>query len=104
MIFRTVTEPDEVQKKLQKILAHHGGTITVSRGNAPQFMKVPDGAPSRVVAFNTDVPHLGALGRPLLFGPGSILDAHGAHEKIGKKELLDSVQTYVDTVAALCRS
>ena len=104
MIFRTVTEPDEVQKKLQEILARHGGTITVSRGNAPQFMKVPDGAPSRVVAFNTDVPHLGALGQPLLFGPGSILDAHGANEKIGKKELLDSVQTYVDTVVALCRS
>jgi acetylornithine deacetylase len=104
MIFRTVTEPDHVQKKLQEIVARHGGTITVSRGNAPQFMKVPEGMPSRVVAFNTDVPHLGALGQPLLFGPGSILDAHGANEKIGKKELLDSVQTYVDTVAALCRS
>lgn len=104
MIFRTVTGPDEVQQKLQQILARHGGTITVSRGNAPQFMKVPDGAPSCVVAFNTDVPHLGALGEPLLFGPGSILDAHGANEKIRKKELLESVQTYVDTVTALCRS
>jgi acetylornithine deacetylase/succinyl-diaminopimelate desuccinylase-like protein len=60
--------------------------------------------PSRVVAFNSDVPHLGALGEPLLFGPGSILDAHGANEKIGKKELLDSVKTYADTVIALCRS
>jgi len=104
MIFRTVTHPDEVQAKLQAIIARHGGTITVSRGNPPQFMKVPDGAASRVVAFNTDVPHLGALGKPLLFGPGSILDAHGANEKIGKKELLESVQTYTDTVMALCRS
>jgi len=104
MIFRTVTHPDEVQAKLQAILARHGGTITVSRGNPPQFMKVPDGAASRVVAFNTDVPHLGGLGKPLLFGPGSILDAHGANEKIGKKELLESVQTYTDTVMALCRS
>jgi len=104
MIFRTVTEPEEVQTKLQSIIARHGGTITVSRGNPPQFMKVPDGVSSRVVAFNTDVPHLGALGTPLLFGPGSILDAHGANEKIGKKELLDSVQTYVNTVIALCRS
>jgi acetylornithine deacetylase len=104
MIFRTVTHPDEVQAKLQAIIARHGGTITVSRGNPPQFMKVPEGAASRVVAFNTDVPHLGALGKPLLFGPGSILDAHGANEKIGKKELLESVQTYTDTVIALCRS
>lgn len=104
MIFRTVTQPEEVQAKLQSIIARHGGTITVSRGNPPQFMKVPDGAPSRVVAFNTDVPHLSALGEPLLFGPGSILDAHGANEKIGKKDLLQSVETYADTVIALCRS
>ena len=104
MIFRTVTEPGVVQTKLQSIVARHGGTITVARGNAPQFMIVPKGARSCVVAFNTDVPHLGALGKPLLFGPGSILDAHGANEKIGKKELLKSVETYADTVAALCRS
>jgi acetylornithine deacetylase len=104
MIFRTVTEPEIVQTKLQSIIARHGGTITVSRGNPPQRMKVPDGFESRVVAFNTDVPHLGALGTPLLFGPGSILDAHGANEKIGKKDLLQSVQTYADTVTTLCRS
>ncbi len=104
MIFRTVTHPDEVQSRLQSIVARHGGTITVARGNPPQRMKVPDGTPSRVVAFNTDVPHLGALGEPLLFGPGSILDAHGANEKIGKKDLLQSVQTYADTVIALCRN
>ncbi|HSY50546.1 MAG TPA: M20/M25/M40 family metallo-hydrolase [Thermoanaerobaculia bacterium] len=104
LIFRTVTDPEEVQARLQTILARHDGTITVSRGNPPQFMRVPEGAPSRVVAFNSDIPHLSALGAPLLFGPGSILDAHGANEKIGKRELLDSVQTYVDTVIDLCRS
>jgi acetylornithine deacetylase len=101
MIFRTVTEPEIVQTKLQAIIARHGGTITVSRGNPPQRMKVPDGFESRVVAFNTDVPHLSALGTPLLFGPGSILDAHGANEKIGKKELLQSVQTYQEVVVTL---
>ncbi len=101
MMFRTVTHPDEVQAKLQPIVAKHGGTITVSRGNPPQFMKVPDGAPSRVVAFNTDVPHLSALGKPLLFGPGSILDAHGANEKIAKKDLLDAIETYQKLVVTL---
>jgi acetylornithine deacetylase len=104
MIFRTVTDPAIVQEKLQEIVARHSGAITVSRGNPPQFMTVPDGAKSTVVAFNTDVPHLGALGKPLLFGPGSILVAHGANEKIGKKELLDSIGTYVETVHALCRN
>jgi acetylornithine deacetylase len=104
MIFRLATEPDLVQTKLQSIVARYGGTITVARGNGPQFMCVPEGASSAVFAFNTDAPHLRALGEPLLYGPGSILDAHGADEKIGKKELLESVQTYVDTVHALWRS
>jgi acetylornithine deacetylase/succinyl-diaminopimelate desuccinylase-like protein len=104
MIFRTVTEPEQVQAKLEAILKKYGGTITMSRGNAPQFMTVPEGAKSTVVAFNTDVPWLSKLGKPLLFGPGSILDAHGVNEKIGKKELLAAVDVYVSTVEILSRA
>lgn len=103
MIFRTVSDPAEVRAKLVSLLERFGGMITVERGNPPQFMTVPPDAPSTVVAFNTDVPHLGNLGKPLLFGPGSILDAHGAKEKIGKADLLRAVQSYYDTVVALCR-
>ena len=101
MIFRLVTTPEDVQMRLEGILAEHGGTITVSRGNPPQFMTVPEGRKSAVVSFNTDVPWLSSLGKPLLFGPGSILDAHGANEKIGKRELLEAVDTYEQVVAEL---
>jgi acetylornithine deacetylase len=101
MIFRTVGEPGEVLAKLEDVIGKHGGRITLSRGNPPQFMHVPDGAPSAVVAFNSDVPWLSNLGKPMLFGPGSILDAHGANEKIGKKELLSAVETYAETVKTL---
>jgi acetylornithine deacetylase len=104
MMFRTVGDPEDVQRQLEPLLARHGGRITLSRGNGPQFMVVPEGMPSQVVAFNTDVPWLSALGKPLLFGPGSITDAHGPEEKIGKKDLLDAVQTYHDTVRKLCQS
>lgn len=104
MIFRTVGEPADVLARLEPLVAKHGGHVTLSRGNPPQFMHVPDGAPSRVVAFNTDVPWLSNLGKPLLFGPGSILDAHGANEKIGKKELLSAVGTYEETVRSLLRA
>jgi acetylornithine deacetylase len=101
MIFRLVTTPEEVQKRLDVIVANHEGRITLTRGNPPQFMVVPEGAESHVVAFNTDVPWLPALGKPLLFGPGSILDAHGANEKISKRDLLAAVGTYERMVTAL---
>jgi len=101
LIFRLVTTPEDVLQRLHALLAEHGGIITLSRGNPPQFMTVPEGQKSAVVSFNTDVPWLGNLGKPLLFGPGSILDAHGAREKIAKRDLLDAVTTYEEMVIAL---
>jgi acetylornithine deacetylase len=101
MIFRTVSDTEQVREQLALLLSEHGGKITLARGNAPQFMIVPEGAPSAVVAFNSDIPHLGALGKPLLFGPGSILDAHGPNERIAKSELLAAVDVYCETVVKL---
>jgi acetylornithine deacetylase len=101
MIFRIVSEPEEVRARLETLLRKHGGAIVRSHGNPPQFMTVPEGAKSTVVAFNTDVPHLKALGKPLLFGPGSILDAHGERERIAKRDLVAAIRTYEETVASL---
>jgi acetylornithine deacetylase len=101
MIFRTVEDPDVVRRGVEEILARHGGSIARTAGNPPQFMLVPEGSDSVVVAFNTDVPHLKALGKPFLFGPGSILDAHGERERIAKRDLLAAVETYYDLVAKL---
>lgn len=101
LIFRLVTTPEDVQHRLDALVANHDGRITLSRGNPPQFMVVPEGAESHVVAFNTDVPWLTNLGKPLLFGPGSILDAHGENEKIAKRALLAAVGTYEEMVMSL---
>jgi acetylornithine deacetylase len=54
-----------------------------------------DGFPTSVVAYTTDIPVLApAWGEPFLFGPGSIHVAHTVGEKIAKRELLESVDTY----------
>ncbi len=58
MIFRLVTTPEDVQNRLDALVANHDGRITLARGNPPQIMVVPEGAESHVVAFNTDVPWL----------------------------------------------
>jgi acetylornithine deacetylase len=101
LIFRLVTTPDEVESRLRGIASRHRGAIVLSRGNPPQRMIVPEGEEPVVVSFNTDVPWLSRLGKPLLFGPGSILDAHGEREKIAKRDLLAAVDRYEAVVRAL---
>jgi acetylornithine deacetylase len=54
-----------------------------------------------VVGFTTDTAHLGHWGAALLLGPGSILDAHTAHERIAKAELARGVDLYVRLVRSL---
>lgn len=54
-----------------------------------------------VVRFTTDVPYLSNWGKPLLLGPGSILDAHTDHERIAKHELERAINLYVKLANAL---
>lgn len=103
MIFRTVSDPEDVKAKLEPLIAQFGGRIVKGLGNPPQFMTVPPEADAVVVAFNTDVPHLKSLGKPLLYGPGSILDAHGARERIAKRDVIAAVDVYRDLVMQLLR-
>jgi acetylornithine deacetylase len=60
-----------------------------------------EGFETAVVAFTTDIPMLTNWGKPLLFGPGSILDAHTPNEKMPKAELARAVAAYVDMVVRL---
>ncbi|HET7711867.1 MAG TPA: M20/M25/M40 family metallo-hydrolase [Thermoanaerobaculia bacterium] len=101
MIFRTAGDPQSVLVQIERLVAQYGGRVIRSHGNMPQHMTVPEGSTPVVVAFNTDVPHLRGLGEPLLYGPGSILDAHGESERISKRELLDAVDTYHDVALQL---
>jgi acetylornithine deacetylase len=60
-----------------------------------------EGLPSMVAAFTTDVPWLGSWGEPVLLGPGSIHVAHTPHEKLAKRELLESIDLYVEVARRL---
>jgi acetylornithine deacetylase/succinyl-diaminopimelate desuccinylase-like protein len=53
------------------------------------------------VAFGTDIPFLRDVGKPVLFGPGSILDAHTAGEKIAKESMLQAASAYADLARRL---
>ena len=53
------------------------------------------------MAFGTDIPSLTELGKPLLFGPGSIHDAYTSEEKIGKQDALRAVELYQQAAVGL---
>jgi acetylornithine deacetylase len=61
-----------------------------------------EGLPTTVVAYTTDIPaFLGAWGKPLLLGPGTIHVAHTLEERVEKQQLLDAVEIYQKMVIRL---
>jgi acetylornithine deacetylase len=61
-----------------------------------------EGFPTTVVAYTTDIPaFLGAWGKPLLLGPGTIHVAHTLDERVPKQQLLDAVEIYQKMVMQL---
>lgn len=95
LMFRVVTHPDELFRLITEVV---GGRAEIKRGfsTVPIHTRTVSGMdiPTSVVRFTTDLPWLPNWGTPLLFGPGSIHDAHTRHEYIAKQDLLDAVDTY----------
>jgi acetylornithine deacetylase len=92
---RVVGKVDAVRSKLETILKEDPKlTYQIIARNDAVFCEVLPDFEVVSVAFGTDIPSLETFGKPLLIGPGSIHDAHTAHEKIGKPELLEAVNLY----------
>jgi acetylornithine deacetylase len=100
LMLRTVESRLKVEQKMRAIVGNRA-TMEVVGASDPQITHVVDGFRTTVVSFGSDVPYLGNLGKRLLIGPGSILDAHTAGEKISKHELMEGVDLYVKLVRKL---
>jgi acetylornithine deacetylase len=103
LMFRTVIEAEEMFQLIERLV---GARATVKRGFAlpPIHLKTVEAMahiPTSVVRFGTDIPCLTNWGQPLLFGPGSIHDAHTSHEFIIKQDLLNAVDTYAQMARTL---
>ncbi len=64
-------------------------------------LRAPEGLPTMVAKFTTDIPQLSNWGEPLLLGPGNIHVAHTPNERLAKKELLEAVDLYVKVAKQL---
>jgi acetylornithine deacetylase len=69
----------------------------------PVRLHVVPGLETEVFAYTTDVPLLGGFGTPLLYGPGSILDAHTDTEHVRIPDLHRAVADYVSLAHTLLR-
>jgi acetylornithine deacetylase len=107
--------PDQAQATLQLRLAKDATaiqTLLESRINGrgkldytsvhdPVHLLTLDGFETMLARFTTDIPYLSNWGKPLLIGPGSILVAHTAGERVAKSELLKAIEIYTNLVQKL---
>ena len=100
LMFRIVTDLRSIKDVIETITAGRADVRYIFECE-PVFMEGLEGFETDVVRFTTDIPLLTNWGKPLLFGPGSILDAHTPHEKISKLELAHAVGAYCEMVMKL---
>ncbi len=97
---RLVTRSEPVKSMLESAVAGRAQVEYLSVAEPVRLLDL-EGFASCIVRFTTDIPYLTNWGRPLLFGPGSVLDAHTDGELISKRELSDAVDLYAGLVRTL---
>ena len=100
ILFRTGVAVDRVLEGLAPI-AQNRVTLSVSYRSEPALFRCPRGRRGEVVSFACDLPLLPSWGEPILVGPGSILDAHTAGEKVDLAEVEAAVPLYVELARGL---
>jgi len=100
LMFRVVTSSESMKCQVENVVGSRA-EIEYTFECDPVFTERVDGFETAVVSFTTDIPLLTNWGKALLFGPGSILDAHTAGEKISKRELTAAVDVYEQMVIRL---
>lgn len=97
---RLTQNVDSIKRLVEDAINDRASVEYLSAHDPVRFFTVP-GFEECVVRFTTDIPYLNNWGKPLLLGPGSILDAHTDHERVAKAELKAAVDLYVRLAQSL---
>ena len=97
---RLVSAVPEIKTSLDQAIANRARIEYLSE-NEPVHLHVVPKMDQCVVRFTTDIPYLSNWGTPLLLGPGSIFNAHTAHEFVLKNELQQAVELYISLTRTL---
>jgi acetylornithine deacetylase len=100
VLFRTGVPVEQLLSRIQP-LVKPPVTLQVPYRSDPIRFRVPKGWQGEIVSFACDLPLLPRWGQPILVGPGSILDAHSADEKVDLSQIEEAVSIYGDLVRGL---
>lgn len=108
VMVRVVSDIEEVEARFRECFVdpetrQHDESVELDvylRMLSPNLERL-EGFEETIVSYGTDLPFLADVGKPLLFGPGSILDAHTATEKISKAQIAEAVDRYVEIAETL---
>jgi acetylornithine deacetylase len=97
--FRTVGPGAEVLERLAPLRSRVAVETVLEV--PPVRMRTVPGFETAAFTFTTDVPFLDGWGEPLLFGPGSVVDAHTDADHVAIAELEAAVTAYERIARAL---
>jgi acetylornithine deacetylase len=97
---RLAIDSASAKSRLEKAIDGRA-TLNYKSVHDPIRLTSLNGFEPMIARFTTDIPYLSNWGKPLLIGPGSILDAHTDGERVRKSELLAAAEVYVDIVREL---
>ncbi len=93
VLVRAVEDPSTIERRIRSHLGSHV-EYEPWKSYGPIDFHLLEGDQGPVVKFGTDAPYLGRFGKPLLYGPGSIQDAHTPTEKIAEASLEQGIADY----------
>lgn len=98
--FRIAVPSAAVLRELERVVRGRA-SIEVHTVTEPVRLTELPGFETGVMRYTTDAPHLSRWGAALVFGPGSILEAHTDHEKVAKADLRAAVEGFTELGRAL---
>jgi acetylornithine deacetylase len=108
VLVRVAADLEAAERTLERCFADSRTGLADPRIAIEKYLRVPpprlervEGYPETVVSYGTDAPFLADVGKAVLFGPGSIRDAHTAGEKVSKKDLIRAAGAYADIARRL---
>lgn len=95
IFFRTTFMTHDILVKMVEEICDDQTKIEFAYGDVPIEFHTMDGFETGVVSYGSDAPELTNLGKPMLYGPGSIFTAHTDDEHIKIADMEKAVEDVV---------